>query len=142
MMEISWNNKTIVLSSYDLESGFPCPVCGHPFVPNGTGPMSQDKLSSLLKGVPSELVVGGIPPRFHDAAYLLCPEGWKVIFRLGGKSYIANDKVSSDKGYFRLMMDMHKDARGLARLMLWVIAKRNYLAVKLRGKSSYRHKHG
>lgn len=140
-MIVDRSSKVVTLGLYDLEMGFTCPDCGHTYYPNGTGPQSSGILSKLLRGLPSELIVGGLPARFHDAAYLMCPNGWTVRFVGSGRTFEAKDKASADRAYFDLAMWQHKDSGGIARAMLWTICKRNYLSVKLGGKSSYRHKH-
>lgn len=134
--------KVVYLDAFDLQEGFVCPECGKAFQANGTGPSNMGLFARILKGMPSELVVGGLPARFHDAAYLLCPAGWKVVCTAVYPEVTATDKPSADQGYFNLMRNTHKDAQGFASGMLWTIAKRNYLAVKWGGKSSYRHAHG
>jgi len=121
--------------------GFVCPECGHTYQANGTGPQSSGILSKVLRGLPSELIVGGLPARFHDAAYLLCSSGWIVRFDGSGRTFEARNRATADKAYFELAMWQHRDSGGIAKGMLWVICKRNYLAVRKGGKTSYRHKH-
>jgi len=134
-------NKVVYLDDYDLIVGFACPECGKTFRPNGTGPTNMSIFARLLKGLPSELVTGGIPARFHDSAYLLCPAGWRVVYAPANRQFVAVDKISADKGYYKLIQWVHKDAQGLAAAIVWIMAKRNYLYVKWGGKSSFRHEH-
>lgn len=125
------------LNAYDLENGFLCPVCNRLFVPNGTGPQSSPVVSELLKMLPSEDIVGGLPPRFHDSAYFLCPAGFIVHFA----DVTAWDKASADEGYRALMVSGHKDSQGPAKALIELIAERNYLFVHAFGQSSYKHEH-
>jgi hypothetical protein len=128
----------VMLEDSDLWGGFVCPVCGKHYLPNGTGPTSMGLFSKILKGFPSELMVGGIPPRLHDCAYNLCPAGFIVRYR----ELKISTRKQADKGYLWLMLDAHKDARGLAKGMLHVVAWRNYKAVRIGGEPSYKHSHG
>lgn len=130
-------NKILVLNTSDLENGFPCPVCGIHFKPNGTGPANSRLATWLLQNTPAELVTGGIPAYFHDVAFLVCPEGWAVFY---GR-YVARNYSEANKTYQEMIKDRHKDAKGLAKALVWLLAKRNFLFVKFLGKSSYCHQH-
>lgn len=136
-MIIHAETKQIAVTEEDLWNGFPCPVCGKFYVPNGTGPTNKALIAKILKGMPSEAIVGGVPARFHDTAYLLCPAGWTV--HLG--THQAASKKQADRQYFRLMMDQHKDSSGLASFLVWIMAKRNYGFVCVFGRSSFKHDH-
>jgi len=141
-MIVNLVKKIIFVDRFDLQNGFYCPECGKFYLPNGTGPTNKRILSRILKGLPSELMVGGIPPRLHDAAYNLCPAGWTVAYQtLDGTVLEIKTKDQADKAYYNEMLDAHKDAKGLARMLLKVIAKRNYLAVRIDGKASFKHAH-
>jgi hypothetical protein len=134
--------KKIFVDQFDLQEGFICPECGKFYLPNGTGPTNKRLLSKILKWLPSEIMVGGIPPRLHDACYALCSVGWIVLFQVSsGKVVEVKTKAQSDKLYFSEMMAAHNDAKGLAWAMLYAAAKRNYWAAKYDGKSSFRHEH-
>jgi hypothetical protein len=136
-MFINLESKTIALELSDLQKGFNCPICGEFFKPNGTGPSKSKLATWLLQSTFAELVTGGEPAYFHDTAFLICPEGWAVFYG----AYVAKDFHSANKTYHRMILDRHKDAKGLAKVFLYVLAKRNYFFVKYLGKSSYCHQH-
>lgn len=142
-MMIDRKKKSIAILEHELFKDNICPECGKDFTANGTGPTKSRWITAFLQGTPSELILGGTPARFHDYAYLLCPAGWTLYMAkpCGNGTVKANSKSTSDRAYFDLMIDSHKDSKGLAKLMLWALAKRNYLAVKLGGGPSYRHSH-
>jgi hypothetical protein len=141
-MIINLPKKIIFVDRFDLQNGFYCPECGKFYLPNGTGPTNRRLLSRILKGLPSELMVGGIPPRLHDTAYNLCPTGWTVAYQISDGTVVEiKNKAQADYRYYLEMLDAHKDSKGLAKILLKVIAKRNYWAVKYDGKKSYKHCH-
>lgn len=140
-MRADIENKYLELSREDLFQGFPCPVCGVHYVPNGTGPTNLPLVARLLKWIPSESMVGGDSARFHDCAYLLCPAGWMIEFNSGLHTYHAWNKKSADESYLNLMKERYLDSRGLSRFLAWTAAKRNNFFVRAFGKKSYIHEH-
>lgn len=138
-MKICHASKIIELDEKDLFKGFECPVCGGTYLPNGTGPQNLGFVAKLLKWFPSESMVGGIPARFHDAAYLLASAGWVVVYDSGLAMYHAWNKRSADLAYLGLMRERSIDAKGPARWLSRSAAARNYCFVRLFGKKSFGH---
>ena len=142
-MNVNTQTKTVSLSETDLRDGFSCPECGKFFKSNGTGPSNEPLITDALHDLPSEAICGGIPPQFHDCAYLLCPVGWVVEFN----GTTAKDKASADEAYKALIIDQNAKriqesfVPGLLRTMVYYLADRNYLFVHAFGASSYAHKH-
>ena len=137
-MQLYEDTKTVILTGDDLQNGFVCPVCKKWFKPNGTGPSNNKVLTAFIQSLPFELVTGGLPARFHDSAYLLCPEGYAVFFG----AFHASNRQEADKAYLKIMLDEHKDARLLAKAILYALSYVNFSAVRLGGKSSFAHAHG
>ena len=134
--------RKLEVSVFDMTDGFMCPVCNKPYTPNGTGPANNKWLTRLLKMLPSNSAVGGLPPRFHDIAFLLCPKGYRISFNFGGELFVAYDFDSANNAYYNLMKRQIKDhvtwsLRGVCYFFAW----RNYTAVDKFGKKSYKHKH-
>ncbi len=141
-MNILHISKTVELDDSDLLNGFYCPVCGVFYKSNGTGPANEPMITDALHDLPSEAIVGGIAPAFHDVAYLLCSVGWRVKY----KDHEAHDKNSADLCYKYLIEDENeKENTGFfsaeRRWLVYCLAERNYLFVHAFGNSSYNHTH-
>ena len=152
------HRKVIELGCEDLYKTGICPICKIGYTPNGTGPSNNPSVTSLLKHLPSEPYLGGIPSYFHDWAYLVCKGGWAVRIIYGGQTYIAWDKASADNSYLELMKaqvegkfdinyssmsflsrNFSKLKDSIQKALLLHQAQRNYLFVRKFGASSFGH---
>jgi hypothetical protein len=142
--EVPKYTKHIELTEEMLMQGFDC-QCGKFFQPNGTGAVNMPFLTRMLKCLPSESMLGGIPPRFHDAAYQLCSAGFSVMFVYHAVDrdvhIFADSKESADSGFLALMRLRNEECKGFARSLTNFLSNQYYNAVKLKGESSYVHKH-
>lgn len=135
-------SRTLFLLENDVGVVGDCPCCGKSYRPNGTGPAAHPAITEALQHLPSEHVLGGAAPCFHDWAYLICPRGWAVSMCYGGHQVTAVDKDSADLGYLELMrLQVNRRASRLTRWWWRLQADRNYQAVHVGGDSAYCHGH-
>lgn len=147
-MIIDEETKLIQLRSDDLERGNYCPECGEFYKPNGTGPSNNKRLAWFLKHLPSNGVLGGQAPRFHDWAFLLCPEGWTLEYSYKNKfgqytKVIAKDFQSANNAYFTLQKAQIEDkCNWYSKPFYYTRAEINYKAVTGKtARNSFKHKH-
>lgn len=141
MTIVDHQSKTVFLEYGDPDDPIICPICGKPWKSNGTGPTSLPLVAKFLQMLPSEKKLGGFPPKFHDLAFLICPEGWAVSAKYGSLEVTAVDFDSANDGYRDLMKAQAARRSRILRKMWQDIADRNYAFVCEFGRSSYRHDH-